>query len=909
MADENVPDPSPTRSDDQILPYTAWVPIGKSNYVLDLQKKQKNPIFQISVNILQNTNFFRAFTATALVLTIYIQQFWNTLTYEATNGTYSFELDETRFVLDANLLREALEITPIDQAHQFVSPPSGDAIMEFVNELGIQRNALYYNAYLEMVAKHDRKITVEHRGKKKPATAKQPKPKPAKEKSSKPAPVPKPKATKENPAKPSLRRTPAMEEGLTGPSAQPQDDTSADIVQESLSLADAETDVDSDKTTSRSNTEILQIDEDQGKYVENQVNLEENTFKLDQGQAGSDPGKTPKSRPPQEQEFMEEDQAETDPGVSRVALTGPNPEPTYEEFMANVYPDVHGSLKLPADEHVILEETLSSFRILSSIKNLDDAYTFGDQFLNDKSTEDEPGKLNMDSEVVFMVTVLIHQASSLQQQRLQQQPFPLPPPPPQQSTSDSELAARVAALEQKLAALDPSSRMFESGSYKSLSTHVALYEALEASMERENRDEFLAKKYKSRKRRCDDQDPPLYPSDLNLNNVNVSNSEDIDTAHLPKLKTRPDWMKLANVLASSYQDLDEYKLLRQTGDMSLFINWFCKRIGKKKLSQTDLEGSAFKAVRPFHDNNILLQFQMEECRRMLTDQVDLVNLEGHRIMPDIRKPVPFGGSPGQILPHLHLIFFLGFPMILYVMEMISSTDISAAYDISHWWFKHKEFYITRHDAAFDRSKVRSHMRILIVISLKTYVRYGYAFLKEIVLHRADYKEYKISKADFKNFHLNDFEDLNTVIKKRVEDLHLGIESYQTKHNLTQPEWDASDFLFKEDYTIVSKPRAVIYRDRNDQKKMMRDIEVHKFSDGTLNMILEKLDHMVKDFMLFKYNTSMTTRIWSEDYRRRSKEFMEVIKHRLKLQRIFRSLESFVCGILRDVNYRLIQRTE
>ncbi|GKC22150.1 hypothetical protein Tco_1024300, partial [Tanacetum coccineum] len=45
-------------------------------------------------------------------------------------------LDETQFVLDANLLREALEITPIDQAHQFVSPPSGDAIIDFVNELG-----------------------------------------------------------------------------------------------------------------------------------------------------------------------------------------------------------------------------------------------------------------------------------------------------------------------------------------------------------------------------------------------------------------------------------------------------------------------------------------------------------------------------------------------------------------------------------------------------------------------------------------------------------------------------------------------------------------------------------------------------------------------------------------------------
>ncbi|GKD31861.1 hypothetical protein Tco_1242639, partial [Tanacetum coccineum] len=59
----------------------------------------------------------------------------NTLTYEAKTRAYSFELDETRFILDTNLLREALEITPIDQAHQFVSPPSGDAIMHFVDEL------------------------------------------------------------------------------------------------------------------------------------------------------------------------------------------------------------------------------------------------------------------------------------------------------------------------------------------------------------------------------------------------------------------------------------------------------------------------------------------------------------------------------------------------------------------------------------------------------------------------------------------------------------------------------------------------------------------------------------------------------------------------------------------------------
>nr|GFB26774.1 hypothetical protein [Tanacetum cinerariifolium] len=81
---------------------------------------------------------------------------------------------------------------------------------------------------------------------------------------------------------------------------------------------------------------------------------------------------------------------------------------------------------------------------------------------------------------------------------------------------------------------------------------------------------------------------------------------------------------------------------------SLFINWFCKWIGKKKLSKAYLEGPAFKVVRPFHDNNISLQFQMEECHLLLTNQVDLANLEGHRIVPDVRKPFPLGVPPGQV---------------------------------------------------------------------------------------------------------------------------------------------------------------------------------------------------------------------------------------------------------------------
>nr|GEW16030.1 hypothetical protein [Tanacetum cinerariifolium] len=95
---------------------------------------------------------------------------------------------------------------------------------------------------------------------------------------------------------------------------------------------------------------------------------------------------------------------------------------------------------------------------------------------------------------------------------------------------------------------------------------------------------------------------------------------------------------------------------------------------------------------------------------------------------------------------------------------------------------------------------------------------------------------------------------------------------------------------------------------NEQKKMMRLDEIHKFNDDTLLPILNRLDHMVKDFMLFQFNPGMENIIWFEDDKRRSKEFMEAIERRLKIRRIFRSLESFVGGQLRDVDYQSITRT-
>ncbi|GJR55279.1 retrovirus-related pol polyprotein from transposon TNT 1-94 [Tanacetum coccineum] len=153
----------PTRTDDQILPLSKWVPIGKSNSVLDVHKPQRNPIFPMAVALLKNTNFFRAFTASSTIPAIYIQQFWDTMCFNSSTGLYSCQLDEQWFNLHKDILRDALNITPANDNNPFVAPPSSDAVIEYVNTLGypstlrnvsaMSVNALYqpWRAVLSMI--------------------------------------------------------------------------------------------------------------------------------------------------------------------------------------------------------------------------------------------------------------------------------------------------------------------------------------------------------------------------------------------------------------------------------------------------------------------------------------------------------------------------------------------------------------------------------------------------------------------------------------------------------------------------------------------------------------------------------------------------------------------------------------
>ncbi|GKB74328.1 hypothetical protein Tco_0935740 [Tanacetum coccineum] len=81
---------------------------------------------------------------------------------------------------------------------------------------------------------------------------------------------------------------------------------------------------------------------------------------------------------------------------------------------------------------------------------------------------------------------------------------------------------------------------------------------------------------------------------------------------------------------------------------------------KKRSSQSDLEGLAFNLVKAFYKNSVFLQFQMDECHKLLTNKVDLVNPEGHQILQNIYEPLPLGGPPGQA----GLLLKEDFPIVL-----------------------------------------------------------------------------------------------------------------------------------------------------------------------------------------------------------------------------------------------------
>nr|GEU33082.1 putative reverse transcriptase domain-containing protein [Tanacetum cinerariifolium] len=307
----------------------------------------------------------------------------------------------------------------------------------------------------------------------------------------------------------------------------------------------------------------------------------------------------------------------------------------------------------------------------------------------------------------------------------------------------------------------------------------------------------------------------------------------------------------ASALASNYSPPPEDSLLAQTRDIATFIDWFCKRRGIIKLKPQDLEGPAYEVVKVFHPDVIHLQYQIEECHKLLTDSVDDPILRHN-----VSKPLPLGGPPGQVIIQSDFFFNKDFEYLRYGSKgrrpALSLSKMKAAYypDAGLKEMVPDQFWI-------EEDAVRTHMRILRVLRIEVFSMYRYDYMKKIVLRHADLNEHVIAERDFKYLYPSDFEDMY-LLNLQGHLNHLPpkdkkILTTATQVNLTKPQWIATSFEYKHDYTVIESPRAVIFWDKYRVQMMMRFNEIHKFSDGTLLQINEALDYRVKEFMINRLN--------------------------------------------------------
>nr|GEY65819.1 ribonuclease H-like domain-containing protein [Tanacetum cinerariifolium] len=280
-----------------------------------------------------------------------------------------------------------------------------------------------------------------------------------------------------------------------------------------------------------------------------------------------------------------------------------------------------------------------------------------------------------------------------------------------------------------------------------------------------------------------------------------------------------------------------------------FSNFIMNRIRVDTLTPELLAGPTFELMKGSCTSLIKIEYHLEEVYKVTTDQLDWVNPEGQRYPRNLLQPLPLilDNQCRRVIPFAHFInndleYLRGgtsslkyttsvtktkaadygnikwiedlVPRSMWIQEPINY-DKHALWGVSHWGRKHQQFYwfAVNRESTLD---VYSKRRIIDVMDLKI---------------------------------------------RRVEDLQLGVESYQKRLNLTKPDTYRSDLKLREAYTVYSNPKGFIYQNKDKKNRLMRIDELHKFSDKTLNDVRNALDDRLKGIRMQYLPQTIWRKAW------------------------------------------------
>nr|GFB64059.1 hypothetical protein [Tanacetum cinerariifolium] len=213
-----------------------------------------------------------------------------------------------------------------------------------------------------------------------------------------------------------------------------------------------------------------------------------------------------------------------------------------------------------------------------------------------------------------------------------------------------------------------------------------------------------------------------------------------------------------------------------------FSNFLINRLKVDTLTSELLAGPTYELLKGSCKSLVELEYHLEEVYKATTDQLDWVN-------------------PEDLVPRT-----------MWIQEPIGY-DKHALWGVSYRGRKRPHFY----GFAVNRKSthdVYSKRRIIAVTELKIIEWHNYKQLDWITV--------------------------------RVEDLQLGVEIYQKKLNLTNPDTYHPDLKRKEAYIAYSNPKGFIYQNKDKKNRLIWIDELHKFSDGTLIDVRTALDDQAKD---------------------------------------------------------------
>nr|GEU39901.1 integrase, catalytic region, zinc finger, CCHC-type, peptidase aspartic, catalytic [Tanacetum cinerariifolium] len=314
-----------------------------------------------------------------------------------------------------------------------------------------------------------------------------------------------------------------------------------------------------------------------------------------------------------------------------------------------------------------------------------------------------------------------------------------------------------------------------------------------------------------------------------------------------------DWNKTVPAVHGSIQPWIS-ELAKQTDSRSSFnelmdtplnfSNFLINRFKVDTLTLELLAGPTYELMKGSCKSLVELEYHLEEVFKATTDQLDWVNLEGQQYPHNLLKPLPLipNNRGRRVIPFEHFI----------------NNDLE---------------YL--HEAASSRKYTTSIMKTKAA---------DYEHIKwiEDLVPRTIWIEEPIG---YDKHAL--WESPIGGVNRRVEDLQLGVKSYQKKFNLTKLDTYRSNLKRKEAYTAYSNLRGFIYKNKDKKNSLMRIDKLHKFSDGTLIDVRTALDDRLKGIRI-RY---LPQTIWRKSDKDRAAAMIQAIDKRLKTRRIMRSLES------------------